>query len=294
VLAALVALGAAILGAIAGGFLRERGDREALLRDRRIAAADDFLTTANEVFVALTEAVEQNPAPGNPAEAAAWLENMDEATAGARANTHKVTRRVARIELLFQRGSPTSIAAVDITTALLRMTELLRERPADVEGFSTLYEDAVDRMGTFTDRAGAVITTGRWWERGPLRPAIPDAPPEWSSPPPLELTMRLVNRLLEVEQRPALPATRAARREFTDPSGGSIEGASNEAIAEAIAQLPEREKLVMTLYYYEELTQAEIAEVLGVSRSTVSVLLSRAIRRLRTHLAGPTDPNAPS
>ena len=39
-----------------------------------------------------------------------------------------------------------------------------------------------------------------------------------------------------------------------------------EALAEAIARLPEREKLVVTLYYYEELTLREIGEVLGVDR----------------------------
>ena len=38
-----------------------------------------------------------------------------------------------------------------------------------------------------------------------------------------------------------------------------------EALAEAISDLPEREKLVVTLYYYEELTLREIGEVLGVT-----------------------------
>ena len=40
-----------------------------------------------------------------------------------------------------------------------------------------------------------------------------------------------------------------------------------EALGEAIARLPEREKLVVTLYYYEELTLREIGEVLGVTES---------------------------
>ena len=39
-----------------------------------------------------------------------------------------------------------------------------------------------------------------------------------------------------------------------------------EALADAIARLPEREKLVVTLYYYEELTLREIGEVLGRHR----------------------------
>ena len=58
-----------------------------------------------------------------------------------------------------------------------------------------------------------------------------------------------------------------------------------EAIADAIARLPEREKLVVTLYYYEELTLREIGEVLSVTESRVSQLHTKAILRLKAHLA---------
>ena len=60
----------------------------------------------------------------------------------------------------------------------------------------------------------------------------------------------------------------------------------NEALAEAIARLPEREKLVVTLYYYEELTLREIGEVLGVTESRVSQLHTKAVLRLRSRLQG--------
>src|SRR5205823_11360019 len=59
-----------------------------------------------------------------------------------------------------------------------------------------------------------------------------------------------------------------------------------EALGEAIARLPEREKLVITLYYYEELTLREIREVLGVTESRVSQLHTKAILRLKARLAG--------
>jgi RNA polymerase sigma factor for flagellar operon FliA len=59
-----------------------------------------------------------------------------------------------------------------------------------------------------------------------------------------------------------------------------------EALAEAISDLPEREKLVVTLYYYEELTLREIGEVLGVTESRVSQLHTKAILRMKAHLAG--------
>jgi RNA polymerase sigma factor for flagellar operon FliA len=63
---------------------------------------------------------------------------------------------------------------------------------------------------------------------------------------------------------------------------------TREALAEAIARLPEREKLVVTLYYYEELTLREIGEVLGVTESRVSQLHTKAILRLKARLAGAT------
>jgi RNA polymerase sigma factor FliA len=73
-----------------------------------------------------------------------------------------------------------------------------------------------------------------------------------------------------------------------DPQGSLSQNEMKEAIGEAIARLPEREKLVVTLYYYEELTLREIGEVLGVTESRVSQLHTKAILRLKARLAGAT------
>ena len=59
-----------------------------------------------------------------------------------------------------------------------------------------------------------------------------------------------------------------------------------EMVADAITRLPEREKLVITLYYYEDLTLREIGEVLGVTESRVSQLHTKAILRLKSSLSG--------
>jgi RNA polymerase sigma factor for flagellar operon FliA len=74
----------------------------------------------------------------------------------------------------------------------------------------------------------------------------------------------------------------------TGPRPADVLDASElrEALADAIARLPEREKLVVTLYYYEELTLREIGEVLGVTESRVSQLHTKAILRLKARLAG--------
>lgn len=57
-----------------------------------------------------------------------------------------------------------------------------------------------------------------------------------------------------------------------------------EALAQAISELPEKEKLVITLYYYEGLTMKEIGRVLGYTESRISQLHSKALLRLRAKL----------
>jgi len=59
----------------------------------------------------------------------------------------------------------------------------------------------------------------------------------------------------------------------------------HESLAGAIDGLPEKEKLVVSLYYHEELTMKEIGAVLNVTESRVSQIHSRAIIRLRENLA---------
>jgi RNA polymerase sigma factor FliA len=71
-----------------------------------------------------------------------------------------------------------------------------------------------------------------------------------------------------------------------EPQAALAQTELKEAIGEAIARLPEREKLVVTLYYYEELTLREIGEVLGVTESRVSQLHTKAVLRLKARLAG--------
>jgi RNA polymerase sigma factor for flagellar operon FliA len=56
-------------------------------------------------------------------------------------------------------------------------------------------------------------------------------------------------------------------------------------VADAIARLPERERLVVTLYYREELTMKEVGAVLGLTESRVSQLHSQAMLRLKEPLS---------
>jgi RNA polymerase sigma factor for flagellar operon FliA len=57
-----------------------------------------------------------------------------------------------------------------------------------------------------------------------------------------------------------------------------------QAIINSINELPDKEKKILVLYYYEELTLKEIGKVMGITESRVSQLHTKAILRLRSKL----------
>ncbi|MGX9417286.1 RNA polymerase sigma factor FliA [Vibrio sp. RC27] len=73
------------------------------------------------------------------------------------------------------------------------------------------------------------------------------------------------------------------------PFKGVADESFRNALITSIKSLPEREALVLSLYYDEELNLKEIGEVLGVSESRVSQILSQTMQRLRTKLSSWTQ-----
>jgi len=71
-----------------------------------------------------------------------------------------------------------------------------------------------------------------------------------------------------------------------DPLFRCLQGEMKQRLIDAIDELPEKERMVLTLYYYEELTMKEIGLTLGVVESRVSQIHSSAVVRLRAALAG--------
>jgi RNA polymerase sigma factor FliA len=70
----------------------------------------------------------------------------------------------------------------------------------------------------------------------------------------------------------------------TDPFAESADQAFRAALSAEIAQLPERERMVMALYYQEELNLKEIGAVLKVTESRVCQIHGQALARLRARL----------
>lgn len=96
-------------------------------------------------------------------------------------------------------------------------------------------------------------------------------------------------RILVNEHRTAWRRPWRRREVLTDrppDSGFAAEeyDGRREAVWRFVATLPPRQRAVIVLRYYEELTEAETADVLGISVGTVKSQASRAISSLRTHL----------
>lgn len=94
-----------------------------------------------------------------------------------------------------------------------------------------------------------------------------------------ELACARMTRVDDSEEAATAEAQRA------DPLDHLGEQAFRDALVAAVERLPEKERLMMSLYYNEELNLKEIGAVLGVSESRVSQLHGQALARLRAGLA---------
>ena len=75
-----------------------------------------------------------------------------------------------------------------------------------------------------------------------------------------------------------------ADTKYPDPLSKVVSENVREELGKAIEQLPEKQRLVLTLYYYEELTMKEIGSILSVTESRVCQIHTKAIIRLKSRL----------
>ena len=71
----------------------------------------------------------------------------------------------------------------------------------------------------------------------------------------------------------------------SQPEKAFLKVESRQVLAEAIKSLKEKEQMVISLYYMEELNMGQIAQVLGVSEPRVSQIHSAAIRKLKAYMS---------
>ena len=108
----------------------------------------------------------------------------------------------------------------------------------------------------------------------------------------LETTMSRIDGLYIVEQRTAPFGESGEVEDLIESAPGNelnpfdlcLRAENKEHLARAIAALNEREQLILSLYYKEELTMKEVSEVVGVALSRVSQIHNAAIAKLRVAL----------
>lgn len=83
------------------------------------------------------------------------------------------------------------------------------------------------------------------------------------------------------EGRTSMPADES----IPSPDEGVLESERSEILRDAILELPDRERKVLSLYYLEEVKLKDIAEMLGVTVSRASQIRSRAVERLRERMS---------
>ncbi|MGB1110523.1 MAG: RNA polymerase sigma factor FliA [Gammaproteobacteria bacterium] len=89
------------------------------------------------------------------------------------------------------------------------------------------------------------------------------------------------SQVLSLDEMPYEHREALEDENMDDPSAHTQREQMVKAISDAIPRLPERQKLVLTLYYHEELNQKEIALVLGVTESRVSQIHGQALLKVR-------------
>jgi RNA polymerase sigma factor FliA len=77
----------------------------------------------------------------------------------------------------------------------------------------------------------------------------------------------------------------------SDPFANFLQSEIRRLLAAAIDDLPDRERTIISLYYFEDFTTAEIAQSFNLHRSRISQIHSRAITKLRARLAALAGPN---
>lgn len=98
---------------------------------------------------------------------------------------------------------------------------------------------------------------------------------------------RAAGREVPICRPPSTSNSMAARlaASITSPSQAAIRQETNRRLEEALQQMDEIDREVLALRHYEELTNSEVAEVLGIKQKAASIRYIRALKRFKTILA---------
>ena len=146
--------------------------------------------------------------------------------------------------------------------SLRKKSKELERAYAEIEtqlGHSATDQEVADRLGITTDELNKLLQAVNMSQMISLDDYLDQNRETDFDPLSMEREARLPEQRLEVQEL-------------------------KEMLADAIKKLPEKERMVVTLYYYEELTLKEISVIMKVSESRISQLHTKAILRMRGKL----------
>jgi len=162
-------------------------------------------------------------------------------------------------------------AMIDAFRRMDRLSRTMRQKARDVQraqseleallGRSPSEDETAEHLGISVEQLRDAASNARW------------------------VTVSLDRMLDKDEEGDSFPAAEMpTAEEDIDFTRGFEERELYAELAEAVQALPERERMVVALYYVERLTMREIATVLQVSETRVSQLHAQAVKRLRRAL----------
>lgn len=141
--------------------------------------------------------------------------------------------------------------------------------------YKRLYNYFYFRMGNHHDAEDLVETV--------IEKVVKKYPEYNASQAPFDVWLFTIarNSLIDFTRRIQPVELPEDARAKSDPVADVIENERDRLLADAVAQLPDKEKNVLTMKYFALLKHKEIAQIMGYSRSNVRVVLHRALKKLR-------------
>ncbi len=155
------------------------------------------------------------------------------------------------------------------------------------DGFEQFAAERLDRLL----RYATAMTCDRYLAQDIVQEVLARAQHRWPriaamDAPYLYVKRMVTNEYLSWRRRRAardIASSRATLETLTPPvRDPAVQHAERDAMRARIAVLPRKQRAALVLRYYEDCTDAEIAEVLGCSETTVRSHISRALKTLRT------------
>lgn len=183
--------------------------------------------------------------------------------------------------------------SVKLVTMSADEPELIHRAQRDPRAFGPLYDRYVRRIHAFVFRRMGDATLAQDVTSATFEKALQSLPRyRWRGVSFGAWLYRIArNEIVQAYRRDRTPTALLDWQVLDEPAAPGVNG-HNDALHTAFTVLPDADREVLTLRFFEDLDSAEVAEVLGISISAVYVRVHRALKRLRAELEKIGHPEA--